>query len=76
MHASVLKKHPLILVASLQRVVRYSKPIDDGVTITEVSLRPSLSHFSLIFRRGHLGASRKGRKPPAWPRRLSTSFQP
>ena len=76
MHASVLKKHPLILVASLQRVARYSRPIGDGVTITEVSLRPSLLHFSLIFRRGHLSASRKGRTTPAWPRRLSTSFQP
>jgi hypothetical protein len=49
MPASVQKKHPLILVASLQKVVRYSKLIDDGVTITEVSLRPVpyalLSHF-------------------------------
>lgn len=43
MHANVLKKRPPIPAASLKRVVCYSKHIDDGGTINEVSLRPSPS---------------------------------
>jgi hypothetical protein len=69
MHVSGLKTLPLTLVAFLRRVVYYSKHVDDGGIIIEVSLPQSLAPApSLICIRGHFSASGEESRSPTRPR--------